>query len=86
MQGLPADDPAVEAVGVLHRHAEHRVSAALQGRQNNANATPGLALIENLALCSALLTKATPGYVLDVSNAKGSFALSVVNVKPTKTK
>lgn len=38
MQGLPADDSNVKAVSVLDSHAENRVSAALQGRQNTVEA------------------------------------------------
>lgn len=43
VQGLPADDSAVKAVGVLDSDAERHVSAALQGRQNIGDAKSSFA-------------------------------------------
>lgn len=67
MERLPADDSTVEAVSVLDRHAEHHVSAALQGRQNTANAKSSF--VFNVA-------NAKTSFIPNVANAKPSFVLN----------
>lgn len=72
MQRLPADDSTVKAVSVFDSHAEHHVSAALQGRQHTADAKSSFVFN---------VTKAKTKFAPNVANAKPSlYLISIIRI------